>query len=327
LLNKDQIINLRNEFKIGNNYSPIYLTVENFLNFKSMLRSLEVFYLFGFNDFTCPVTWFNIMKKFGFANIYPNFHHFDSLKKNPINKLLCFTRQNEENKKEIQYSINNIYHLYSNFNTNRLLMLIVDTPSFKIYTHNRELIDQESIRGNSVFRYSDLYNSIKSIFHKHNFKFTLNNSMNLYFQEIAIFHNFISEIRVNNVVDLFRNIFNNPFSPIWDFLSKLLLTGRNLIKKISLSGSEENISFKRLLDLFGLRINKSELNELFVILKSELTLASKSNFHLKNKRFNKITNPQKQKIEEFKLIINQINYDYSFLFRRLKSFCDYSSWR
>lgn len=303
------------------------------MNFEGLLRSLELVYLFNFRDVTCPISWIGLQEKiplFG-EEKQPNnlkHHHFKDLKieldNNKISKLVCVTNLEIETMKS-KFSIKNIVNYFKNDESKKkILLLIIDDKNFKIHGWQRKLKNLSFV-GIKFEKYLKLLQKVKNVFKKANLNFCLNENENLYFQQIAMFHNEISGVKPKSFLELFYDLSAKPYSPLWKFLLEFK-RNKNLINE--LYEKQPRTKGFRFFNTYLKKLNVklegvNEKNEFLNILKSTLKDKNKCrNFHIDRERKKKIKPLENLKIKElYSKLRNQENQNCNFLFRRLKEFC------
>lgn len=303
----------------------INLIVDDIGKSRNSLRSRELFYLLGFSYQTYRYNWYKLGRLFNLNEDSYNYIHVNEVKNIAPRKLLCITYQEFEDKSSVNpvYSIEQLYDYYASITEYKPnLAILVDISEFSLAETRRILRSQRKV--SDVCSYIDLFNTFKKQFAEFDLPFNLDFTKNIYFQEIGIFHNEIEEdtSKINSFIDLFIDIYNKPFSPLWLFLSNLI-SNQNLYNKL-LSGelqSEIGInSYFKLLDLIQ-KTQKNKLNEFMYEIKKELRKAIWHNYHISYKRKKLISDQKKKKIQAFLKELNNIKSPYNFILERLKDFC------
>ncbi|MHA1756752.1 MAG: hypothetical protein ACTSVV_08285 [Promethearchaeota archaeon] len=244
---------------------------------KAHLRSLGAIDFFGFNQYTFPKSW-----KIYETDIYNGQFILDrNLNSDNLPPhLICLTNQYYETY-ESMYSINKTIKLYLN-NTYKNLILVVDTEKLWIKGKVRPLNEEPFI--NEIFSYDDLFKIIQKEYENNNFYFLLQDTKNLYFQDLSILIDKICNEEINRLEDLFNNIFKYPFLPIWNFFSSIFgQKGSNI--------PLQNEQFSKFLKFFIRRIETKE-SKLKKILKNFINELYPNNIDYldENLRKNKLTN-------------------------------------
>ncbi len=304
----------------------INLIVDDIGKSRNSLRSRELFYLLGFSHQTYRYNWYKLGRLFNLNEDSYNYIHVNEVKNIAPRKLLCITYQEFENKSSVNpvYSIEKLYDYYASINEYKPnLAILIDTCEFSLAETRRLLRSQRKV-SDVCISYIDLFNTFKKQFAEFDLPFNLDFTKNIYFQEIGIFHNEIEEenTKINSFIDLFRDIYNKPFSPLWSFLSNLI-SNQDLYKNL-LSGELQSIidinSYFKLLDLIQ-KTQRNKFNEFMYELKKELTKAIWHNYHISYKRKKLISDQKKKKIQAFLKELNNIKSPYNFILERLKDFC------
>ncbi len=258
------------------------------------LRTIPLLNYFSFNIFTYPYSW-----RGGYNNDFSDYQYIldkflmsDNLPEN----LVCITNQYyEEN--EQQYSINKTIRKYLK-NKNHNLIIVIDKKNLSIKGKFRPLDEEYFIH--FIYSYDELYQNLRQKYNQEGFSFSFQNSKNLFFQELSILIELISNDKIVNFKDLFENLIYYPYLPIWHFFSQLF--GR---KGTSIPSSRREIA--QLANFFQIRfeMKKSKIEK---ILKKFLEELSLTNIHLLDPvNIRKIIkNGFSQELEKFKNRINNI---------------------
>jgi len=304
----------------------INLILDNENEKENSLRSRELFYLYGYTHQTFRRTWRNYEKKYGLYKNSYKYIHFNDIKSTMPNKLLCITDKELEDYANIDpaVSVENLYDLYSNEELkNKALVLVINNRKFKLSNTKRYITNEPKV--SRIINYVKLYTTISNYFSEQGYPFRIKFTKNIYFQEIQIFHDFIenSTPSINDFRDLFQNLLDKLYSPLWDILETFIIQD-NLFKKLLNADLNSKIELGRFLkinDLIKSRYDSIHKNFMF-ILKKQVVEAKNKNYQVFETRFKKIPSEKLKRINNFYDIINNEKIEFNFLFKRLKEFCE-----
>ena len=209
---------------------------------------------------------------------------------------MCITNQYYE-EYEQQFSINKTIRKYLK-NKNHNLIIVIDKKNLSIKGKFRPLDEEYFIH--FTYSYDELYQNLREKYNLEGFSFSFQNSKNLFFQELSILIELISNDKIVNFRDLFENLFYYPYLPIWHFFSQAF--GR---KGTSMPSSRKEIA--QLANFFQIRfeMKKSKIEK---ILKKFLEDLSLTSIHLLDPiNIRKIVkNGFSQELGKFKNRINKI---------------------
>ena len=214
------------------------------------LRSIPLLNFLGYDLFTYPYSWSVYNSDF---TSYKYIIDKELRVKKLPEKLVCITNQYYE-KQETQFSINKTIKKYL-LNPNCSLLLFLDKKDLEIQGKLRPLNEEHFIK--YVYSYDEIYRNIREKYEDEGLDFTFHNTKNLYFQDISILIQKISNDEVVNYRDLFENMCLYPYLPIWGFFTKIFGTKGHYIpakkneKKILLS------FFQKRIELRSTRLEKS----------------------------------------------------------------------
>ena len=327
---KTSILNSLDAFKERFFKAPypkrINLILDNENEKENSFRSRELFYLFGYTYQTFRRKWRNYEKKYGLYKNSYKYIHFNDIKTTMPDKLLCITDKELEDYANIDPSVSiaNLYDLYSDEDLkNKVLVLVINNRKFKI-SNTKRFIDGEP-KVSRLINYVKIYTTISNYFSEQVYPFRLKFTNNIYFQEIQIFHDIVENTTtsVNDFRDLFQNLLEKLYSPLWDFLATFI-NHKDLFKKLIRTDLDSKIELGRFLKLNDLirRGYNSIHNNFMYLLKNQILEAKNRNYQVFEKRIKKIPSEKLNRIKYFYSTINDEKIEFSFLFRRLKEFCE-----
>ncbi|MHA1232444.1 MAG: hypothetical protein ACTSPQ_17575 [Candidatus Helarchaeota archaeon] len=268
------------------------------------LRALGLMEFFGFDKFTYPRSWRYL------SDIYNGTYILDrDLNKNNLpQNLVCITNQYYEIY-ESQFSINHTIRKYLS-SLDKNLVIITDKKKFNIRGKQRPLDEEYFIE--CIFSYENLYNEVNKYYENYGLQLILQNTKNLYFQDMSLLIYEISNIEINTIKEFFENLFQFPYLPIWNYFTLVFGSKGQNLPLIKYDLNNLTNFFNRRLE-----IRNSVLKRILKKFSEQLFLEHIELLDMRIRK-NKISNEIKEKIRKFKNKISSLNEE--LLERRFKKY-------
>jgi hypothetical protein len=180
------------------------------------LRSLPLLLSLGFTQVTYPETW-RSMNKSDRIVFNEKWVRSTTIKQMP-DPFVIFSKQDWENR----YSYNTINHMINRALEGKTKLIIVcDKERYQTFGTHRPLFEQEFVKNPPIYYEQIFYDYSK---YDSDFTYLLGDCKNIFYQKCASLLHSNTGLKSNSLEQLHNNLIQDPYNPLWDYYSSILMT-------------------------------------------------------------------------------------------------------
>jgi hypothetical protein len=177
-----------------------------------LLRGLPALQYLGISDFTYPTSWCQFNRGKRYTESAYEYHVVSGIPDVPTPEPEFGAITNKYYETETPYTIKHLIDRYTR--TDQLLFVLADEKRLTPQGGRRPLYQEPFV--DAIGSYESVYNAFAQAYREAGWKFPLSDTKNIYIQDNAILHEFVTGEVVSTTTKLFDRLPEAPFLPLYD---------------------------------------------------------------------------------------------------------------